>query len=176
MLISKYFKPTLYTPNIFEYDFEKLKTLGIKNILIDLDNTISAHDSKYMDDSERAFLDALLTNFNVVIVSNNHNSRVRTWVGDYKIDHYGAMRKPFKYKFKKVMKNHDFAKENTILIGDQILTDVGSANRLKIKVLLVEQKTKKDIAYTKVNRVVERMVLKRLAKKKIFNKKDSKWV
>ena len=40
------FRPKMYKKNIFEIDYNKLKEMGIKCIVFDLDNTLGMIDNK----------------------------------------------------------------------------------------------------------------------------------
>ena len=43
-LKKKYFYPNEYHKTIYDIDFNQLKSLGIKQIMIDLDNTLIPYD------------------------------------------------------------------------------------------------------------------------------------
>ena len=40
------FKPDMYQKNIYDIDYKKLNSIGIKCLLFDLDNTIITNDMK----------------------------------------------------------------------------------------------------------------------------------
>jgi predicted HAD superfamily phosphohydrolase YqeG len=58
-----------------------------------------------------------------------------------------------------------FHKKDTILIGDQLLTDVFVANRLGIRVILTEKLVKEDQWTTRFNRMIDKPLRRYLKKK-----------
>ena len=76
--------------------------------------------------------------------------------------------KPFKKKILKYISNNNLNKENVILVGDQLLTDVFCGNNAKIRVILTDPIVKKDQWTTRFNRLLDRPLRKRLRKKGVL--------
>ena len=55
-----------------------------------------------------------------------------------------------------------FSKEDTVLIGDQILTDVYAANSAGIRAILCKPLTELDPLWTRVNRFLSKKKMKQL--------------
>ena len=62
------------------------------------------------------------------------------------------------------MKKIKAAPESTVLIGDQIFTDVWTGKRAKVLTLLVEPIEDKETLFFKFKRMLEKMVLNSLGK------------
>ena len=73
-------------------------------------------------------------------------------------------------KFYLVLSKYNFTINEIAIIGDQILTDVLGGNRIGILTIFVDPLTKKDMIWTKFNRIIEKRVIKRLSKKSILIK------
>ena len=55
---------------------------------------------------------------------------------------------------------------NVAIIGDQIMTDINMGNRLGMKTILVDPLGEKDLKITFFNRLMEKIVLKRIKVKR----------
>ncbi len=165
------FKPTMYLESIYHADFEKIFNKGYRVLFIDLDNTLVPHDvEKPTDDCNRLVEKLQNIGFEIVILSNNSQSRVTKFSTPLKLDFIYSARKPLSTKYKKLINEKNYNRSQILCIGDQIMTDVYGANRQGLSVMLVEPLEKKDIVYTKINRFFEKFVYNKLAKKNILNR------
>ncbi len=164
MAFYKKFIPTYYVPKIEEIDFNKLKEQGVKSLFFDLDNTLIAYDVDILSDETYAFLKHLSKDFFVMIVSNSHEYRVKPAVLDLPYLHFS--KKPLKIGLKKAIRQSGYSKNETILIGDQIMTDVFGANRVGMQTVLVKPiKKSSDKWITRFNRKIANMILKGVKKR-----------
>ncbi len=164
MVFLKKFLPTTYVDKIENIDFESLKKQGVKSLFFDLDNTVIAYDKHYIEGDTLDFLLNLEKEFKIVIVSNSPKKRVKPAAGQFKYVHFA--KKPLKLGLKKAIKMVGLNKNEVVLIGDQILTDVFGANRLGIKVVLVKPiKKSSDKWITSFNRSIARKILKGVKKR-----------
>lgn len=138
-----YLRPNIFIRNLLELDIHMLKISGIRLIICDLDNTLVPHFSKFPNKYVYDFINKIKQeNIHIVIASNNSKKRVSTFVNKLtetiEIDGYiWNAKKPFTYKIKKYIREHNFSYNDTIIIGDQFIIDVFLANRLKTKSILV---------------------------------------
>lgn len=164
--LKKYI-PFLCTKTIFDIDYEELYKNGRRIILIDLDNTIIPYDKSEPDEMiSNLFTKIKSIGFDVVIMSNNHKNRVSHFANLVNTKFVFSTRKPLKFGYKKALKLTSFeSKKEVIAIGDQMMTDVLGASRNKIDCILVKPlKKKSEKWYTKLNRLMEKDVLKRIKK------------
>lgn len=167
----KRFYPKMYKKNIYDINYKKLKKLGIKCLVFDLDNTIALIDQDYVDSRTITLFKELSNNFIVVIVSNNTSKkRVHEYGKILSCDFvYNAM-KPSKKALRKIMKKYNVSKKEIAVIGDQLVTDIQMATRNKSYPILVDPMGKKDLKITGLNRFIERQILRNYKKKNIFIK------
>ncbi len=163
------FIPDIYAKNIFEIDYKKLKSRGIKCILFDLDNTIAP--LKEMTPSKDvkelfAYIDDL--NIKTIIISNSRKKRVAPFKEELNVDSCYSSMKPLKRKYKKILKLFHYEYSEVAAIGDQILTDVFGANRSGITSIFVDSLTDEDGVFTRFNRKIEKLILNNLKKKGIY--------
>ena len=163
------FVPDIYQKCIFTIDYKKMKKSGIKCLLFDLDNTISPLSVKKPDKKTIDLFEELKDmGFKVIIVSNNIKTRVAPFKDILNVDASHSSGKPFKHKYNKIMKIYGFKDTEIAAIGDQILTDIYGANRMQFTSVYVNPLDKSDAFVTKLNRFIERRIIKRLTKKGLF--------
>lgn len=155
------FKPTYIFNGIEDIKIEFLKRENIKYLLMDLDNTII--DTKMnISKKKRKWLDEVLkSGIKICILSNSSNqAKVSSVAKMLDIPYLLNACKPAKRGFEIGIKLLDAEKENTVLIGDQVFTDVLGANRFKIRSILVSPFDNKEPVWVKLKRPVEKLILK----------------
>ncbi len=158
--------PDAYHASIFEIPYKKLKEQGIKSLFFDLDNTIIAYDEAELNHKQIEFIKELQKDFKVLILSNTDYKRVSIAVNKIEIPFIWHAKKPLKVGFRKALRMLNSKKEETMIIGDQLMTDIYGARRFGIKSILVGSvKRKSDRPITKFNRMIERIFLKKIERK-----------
>lgn len=165
----KLYIPTYYKKNIHEINYDKLKKEGVKCILFDLDNTLTTAHSKILDEPTINLIKKLKRqDFQVIIFSNSLKKRVEIFSEKLDVPMISFACKPLKKNYLKILKKYNFQKNEIIAVGDQLLTDIKGANKTGIKNILVTPIVPKDFAITKINRLIEKSIFKKLAKNKIL--------
>lgn len=169
-MINKY-RPDMYYPSFKDINLDLLKNKGIKVVLCDLDNTLVPNDVEYPADEHFEFVKRVEENdLKFVIISNNKEKRVGKFAKELNVDYICGAKKPLKFAFNKVFNKYQVSPSEVVLIGDQIMTDVLGANRSQVTSILIDQIVIKDIFYTRINRIWENIVLKKMMKKEMFEK------
>ncbi len=159
------FKPTWMLEAVYLITPEQLKKIGVKAVLTDLDNTLIAWNDpdgsaelinwiKQMKEAE----------IPVVVISNNKESRIERVVSRLGLTFISRAMKPFKRGFKKAEKELGLSKEELLMVGDQLLTDIRGANGAGIRTVLVKPIVETDAWNTRINRWLERFVKNYLVK------------
>ena len=159
--------PTQVCQNIFEIDFNSLYASGKRIILSDLDNTIARYDEKTPSPECLKWNKQLKDiGFKIYLISNNNDNRLIEFTETFKVDGYiSKAAKPFKRKMERFLKEKGIQKEDVIAIGDQLVTDICVFNKLKVDSVLVKTiDQKKQKWYTKINRMREAKIIKRIKK------------
>lgn len=162
------FVPDVYAQSIYTINYKKLKKNGIKCLLFDLDNTIAPYKVSEPDQKVKELIARLEADFKVIIVSNSGKNRLRPFKEKLNVDVAFSSKKPLKGKYKKILELYKFKIDEVACIGDQLLTDILGANRMGFTSILVNKVAKYEMFPTKVNRFIEKKILKRLAKKNIL--------
>ena len=159
-LIKKYFMPNDYVQSVFQIDIEKLANSGFKGIITDLDNTLVGWDVKTpTKEIQEWFKKANDLGLTITIVSNNNEKRVSGFSKDLDVDVIFKARKPMGRAFKKAIQHMNIKPEETIVIGDQMLTDVHGGNNNGLYTIMVVPVKKTDGFLTRLNRIIERRLL-----------------
>lgn len=165
------FRPDIYAKNIYSINYQKLKKSGIKCLIFDLDNTIAPKSMIKPDIHIVKFFTMLRDmGFSLAILSNAKKSRVEPFKEKCNINSAYYSCKPLKDKYLKVLDLYHVKDTEVACIGDQILTDIVGANRLQFTSILVTPIDKVDQFPTKINRIIEGIIMRRLQKKGLFER------
>lgn len=162
----KKFLPSEFVKSVFDISPERLIEKGIRGIITDLDNTLVEWDrpdaTPKLVNWLRSMKDA---GIQVTIVSNNSELRVKSFADPLGIPFIYKARKPMGKAFIKALNTMDVKREEVVVIGDQLLTDVVGGNRIKLHTILVLPVAKSDGFFTRFNRLVERRIFKALKRR-----------
>lgn len=156
----KNFLPNEHVKSVLEVSPSKLKELGIKGVITDLDNTLVEWDRpSATPELVEWFRDIKEHGITVTIVSNNNEKRVKDFADPLGIPFIFEARKPLLRAFKRAVNQMGLKKDEVVVIGDQLLTDVLGGNRSGLHTILVVPVAQTDGFFTKFNRFVERRIL-----------------
>ncbi len=165
------FIPDMYQRSIYNIDYEALKKRGIKCLIFDLDNTISPINVPVPDKEVKdLFAELNYLGFKIIILSNSKKARVEPFKEKLNVDSSYHSHKPFKKKYKKILRIYDFKDTEIACIGDQLLTDIYGANRMSFLSILVNPMSNEEYLPTRINRTLEKAIFKILAKRGLFLK------
>ncbi|TDM15623.1 YqeG family HAD IIIA-type phosphatase [Macrococcus bovicus] len=159
-ILKKYLMPSQYVKNVFEIRPEDLKARGVKAIITDLDNTLVGWDVELATEEVIAWFNQMAkAGIKITIVSNNNETRVAAFATPLKVDYIFNARKPMGQAFKKAVKAMEVTPDETVVIGDQMMTDVLAANSNGFYSIMVVPVKSNDEWKTRVNRMMERRFL-----------------
>lgn len=162
----KKFLPNEYVSSVFDIDPDMLKNKGIKGIITDLDNTLVPWDMKKATPKViQWFKQMEKHDIKIMIISNNNLERVKIFSEPLGTPYVYSARKPLKRAFKTVAKHMQLQRNEIVMIGDQLLTDVLGGNRAGLYTILVVPIVQTDSKITRINRMIERKILNYMRKK-----------
>ena len=162
--------PDIYKKDIFSIDYDKLSKSNIHCLIFDLDNTLALLDDKICPEKTKKLIMELKKKFQVVMISNNVSSRIKPYKDELDIDAISLAMKPLTTGLIRIRSKYKLKKNEMIMIGDQLVTDVLSAKIYGIKACLVEPLGTKDLKITGFNRKIEELILNKYEKKKLFER------
>lgn len=161
----KSYKPTWQLQSIFCLTPEMLKEHHIHVILTDLDNTLVPWDKKEATPSLLKWIRMMEdSGIKIIIVSNNKESRVKEVAHSLGVEYISRANKPLPFGLKRALKQKHLAKENVVMVGDQLMTDINASYYAHIKSILVRPLKETDAWNTSINRVIERQVKRWMSK------------
>lgn len=169
------FLPTWMVQATYNISPVKLKKLGIKVVLTDLDNTLIAWNNPYGTQELKTWISSLKeAGIKLVVVSNNSKYRINRAVSKFDLPFVSRSLKPLPFGIKRAMYDYQVNKNEVVMIGDQLLTDIWAANNSGIFSILVEPIVQSDAWNTKINRFFEKIVMTAIFKKypKLTYRKD----
>lgn len=154
------FLPNEHVKSIFDVQPEALKSRGIKGIITDLDNTLVAWDVKDATPAVKQWFERMKAHdIKVTILSNNNMDRVKAFSDPLETPYVFSARKPLRRAFKKVAREMNLKRDEMVVIGDQLLTDVLGGNSAGFYTILVVPIVQSDAKITTFNRKIERILL-----------------
>ncbi len=160
------FLPSEFVRSVFHISPEHLKAKGIRGIITDLDNTLVEWDRPDATPKLVEWLKSMKdAGIQVTIVSNNNELRVQSFADPLGIPFIYKARKPMGKAFRKALHIMSVKKEEVVVIGDQLLTDVVGGNRMKLHTILVLPVASSDGFFTRFNRLVERRIFSSLKRR-----------
>ena len=161
--MRKIFEPTFFVNKIWDISTKELKKRGIKAVLADLDNTLVAWNKRDGDKDFFAWNEKLKKeNIQLIVVSNNTTKRVAQAVKPLGLPYASWSLKPLPRGILKALKDFNLDKDQTVMIGDQIMTDIIASNVAGVRSILVKPLVKSDGILTKFNRVMANLILKKM--------------
>lgn len=138
-----------------------LGSLGVTSVLVDLDDTLIASDSDTPAEGALEWLAGLReAGLAVVILSNGQRDRVARLAEQAGIPGLALAGKPFAWAFRRAMRLlEDGDPARTVMVGDQLFTDVMGAKRAGLMTILIRPLTKGKLPHTRIARRLERMLL-----------------
>lgn len=172
--VLKHFLPNEHVNSILDITPEHLKGMGIKGIITDLDNTLVEWDRPSAPPKLiKWFEEMKKNNILITIVSNNRSkTRVQSFSDPHQIPFIYQAKKPLGRAFHKALSEMNINKDEAVVIGDQLLTDVFGGNRSGFHTILVVPVAQTDGFFTKFNRFVERRLLNWFRKKGMIQWED----
>ncbi|MEF9975237.1 MAG: YqeG family HAD IIIA-type phosphatase [Oscillospiraceae bacterium] len=152
--------PTLILEGVEAITPELLKSMGIKALILDVDNTLTAHGSQELPENVKAWLaDMRKANVQMMIASNNVAKRVKPFAKKINLPFEAFCIKPLPFKLMRIRKELAVKRSELALVGDQIFTDTLAANFYGICMLLVEPMQSDHLATIRLKRQLEKPFL-----------------
>ncbi len=162
MILEKTLLPTEMYPTFEDVTPEHLLDLGIKYIFSDIDNTLATYDDPTPPEDVVQWCKGMNdAGIQIAFVSNNDEARVSLFNRDFGYVAYSKAGKPLVGKLKRAMADLGATKENSVLLGDQLLTDAAAGNRAGLYVIIVPPIKDKTSAFFRFKRWIEKPYVKR---------------
>ena len=163
--MASWLLPDYIFPTYRDVTVDFLKSIGIKALLIDIDNTLAPYEMPEPDDNIRAWFKALEENgISATLVSNNDRERVELFNATLGLPAYYKSGKPFAKNLKKAMAAMGTDKSDTAMLGDQLLTDAAAGKHIGLRTIIVPPIKDKNNAFFRSKRAMEVRHIKKYVK------------
>lgn len=153
-------RPDCLIARVSEISLEQLWQKGIRSLLIDVDNTIAVWNEQVVPvDIENWLAKARARGFSIVLISNNHASRIKPLAERLQVEMLATAGKPRRHAFWRAAALVGMEYRRCAVIGDQLMTDTLGANRAGMYSILVTPLHGNEFWGTKINRRLEQMIL-----------------
>lgn len=159
------FKPTWMVNSIYNIDPEQLKSLGIRAVFTDLDNTLIAWNNPDGTLQLQEWMESLkAASIPLIVISNNSHNRVERAVEKLNLPFISRALKPLGFGINRALKKLELQPTEVVMVGDQLLTDMVAANQSGVYSILVKPLIDTDAWNTRINRFMEQFVMRKLLK------------
>ncbi|GEB31885.1 MULTISPECIES: YqeG family HAD IIIA-type phosphatase [Brevibacillus] len=158
--------PSQFVESIHHIDIDQLKRNKIRAVITDLDNTLVEWDRPEATPEVIDWLARMQeAGIQVTVVSNNNKERVHRFCAPLDLGFICAAKKPTNRAFLQAVRQMNVTIAETVVIGDQLFTDVLGGNRLGFHTILVVPVAQTDGFWTRFNRQMERVALSWMERK-----------
>ena len=157
-----FLKPDYNLKNIYEINFEELKSQGIKCLMFDLDSTVMVSKSATFLPETLDWFKSFSNEFEVAIISNNKNDdyiKNANRIAPCKV--IGRANKPNPRIMDEYLKSVNITPKDAVMIGDRPLTDILAGKLLGCKTILVGSINPNENIPTKIVRALERSTIRK---------------
>lgn len=159
----KRLKPTLYLEGFEQLTPGYLKKIGVRVLLLDVDNTLSdGHGLPIAPAVEEHIKMLKAGGFLLCILSNNGEERVGKFAAPLGIPYIAHANKPGTEGVLRALSMLGAEKRETLMVGDQLYTDILGGNRAGVQTALVRPRGGAEPWYVQLKRALEMPFLKRI--------------
>lgn len=158
------FCPISAAESMLHIDLEPLAKAGKRLVLMDVDNTLLPWRSEQLTEEAAAWVrGGKALGFDFCLISNTRDrDRLKRLADQLDVHYMLGKFKPSRQMFFRALEQFNVEPGAAVMIGDQLVTDVYGANRAGIDAIWVKRLGDLELFTTRINRLVERLISKRL--------------
>lgn len=163
----KFFQPTALRERVTDISPDLLKSLGVKALLLDVDNTLATYTSHTPSQGSLEWVRAMEdAGFRMMIISNNFKERVSSFGAMFGLGTLSFAIKPLPVGYLRAARRLRVRCRECAVIGDQIFTDIIGANLCRMKSILLSPIEPEEGFTFKARRFLERGLRKKFQTRK----------
>ena len=153
------FFPDRTFESAYALDAAAFKARGIKGVILDIDNTLVSPNAP-ADENSRRWIAALKEEgIECFILSNNSEKRASSFAAEVDCAYLAKARKPRADGFLKAVSRLGTNPDETVVLGDQLITDVLGAHRAGLKAWWVSPlDPANEQPFVRVKRILEKPI------------------
>lgn len=131
------FYPYAYADSVFTIDYQRLYDKGFRGLIFDIDNTLVHHGDDATPEIEALFRKLHAIGWKTLLLSNNNRERTERFAKNIDTQIICDADKPDPAGYLHAVEMLQIRKEEALVIGDQMFTDILGANRCGLAGILV---------------------------------------
>jgi len=152
--------------SLLDVDLDELWQKGYRGIILDIDNTLLPWAGDTLDQDTITWVKrAREMGFRLCLTSNALKDRVERIAAALDVPAVASAVKPRKKPFRQALRLLRTQPRETVVIGDQMFTDILGGNRMALYTILIDPVATEELKATKMMRRIERRIIRRLSRK-----------
>lgn len=157
----KLFMPDYYCRDLLAVNWDCFRERGIRLVFLDIDNTMELHGVREAGERSRQILkDIENAGLKACILSNAGSARAQEFVRDLSVPYRGHAAKPLTVQLKKALSAFGITAGQSLMVGDQVFTDLLCGRLAGCSVLFVRSLGGKETAFVRLKRAVEKVLIR----------------
>ena len=162
MLLEKHLVPDYIFDRYDDITPAFLSSIGVRALLIDIDNTLAPYEQPDPDERNFAWVAAMReAGIGLTFVSNNHRERVERFAAPLGVRAFWDAGKPLRKTLDKAMAEMGCTPKDTAMLGDQLLTDAYAGKHIGLRTLIVPPIRDKRSLFVRFKRRIEKPYIRR---------------
>lgn len=142
-----------------------LQSIGVRALLIDIDNTLAPYEQAEPDERIVGWFDELrASGISAALISNNHAPRVELFNRSLGLLAYADSKKPSRKTLERAMRELGAEHGETAMLGDQLLTDCYAGKHIGLRTMIVPPIKDKTNLFFRFKRLCERPFIRKYAR------------
>lgn len=163
--------PDLYCDTVYDIDIDALRASGVRAILSDIDNTLEPYEIARPEPRLLEWISSIrAAGISLAFVSNNGEERVALFNKELGLPAVANAHKPMRGALLRLMKELGAEPRETVMLGDQIFTDVLAGRLAGTGCILVKPIKDRTDLLTRSKRALEKPVLRTYARREARKK------
>jgi hypothetical protein len=152
--------PDIVLSSVSDITPEWMNVHSLKGLVVDLDNTLAGYRETEPDSMIFSWLKSMKdSGYRIIVLSNAKAKRVAAFCNPLNLPFIAGARKPKPEALLKACEDIGIQPEQAAMVGDQIFTDVLSANRAGVKSVIVEPLTRNILFDFRRNVLEKRFIM-----------------
>lgn len=155
--------PTIMLKRVSDITPEMLRQMGVRALLLDVDNTLTTHNNPVPDSAALKWLSEIkAAGILICLASNNRERRVRLFAGSMGAGYVSNACKPLPVGFIRAARRLGLPAKSFAVVGDQIFTDILGGNLFGAKTILTQPIEIETGPFFRLKRKVELGIIKKI--------------
>ncbi len=157
-MLERFF-PDEWVESAYSIDYEAYFEAGYRGLIFDIDNTLVPHGADADERAIKLFERLKGIGFDICLLSNNKKPRVERFNKDVNVKYIFKAGKPYSKNYYVATMMTRTSTKSTLVIGDQLFTDIYGGKLAGIRTILVNPIDKKEDLQVRLKRFLEKPVM-----------------